>query len=55
VFLDRDLQVLGITPSLSPWRWARRRGARAVLELSAGEADRLGVRQGERLTCEAGT
>ncbi|HET8820470.1 MAG TPA: DUF192 domain-containing protein [Thermoleophilaceae bacterium] len=55
VFLDRDLHVLSITPSLSPWRWAHLRGARAVLELGAGEADRLGVRQGERLTYEAGT
>ena len=55
VFLDRDLHVLGVTPRLNPWRWARRRGARAVLELGAGEADRLGVRQGERLTYEAGT
>ena len=55
VFLDRNLQVLGVTPSLSPWRWARRRGARAVLELGAGEAGRLGVRQGERLTYGAGT
>ena len=55
VFLDRDLNVLGVTPRLSPWRWARRRGARAVLELGAGEANRLGVRQGERLTYGVGT
>ena len=55
VFLDRDLRVLGVTPRLRPWRWARRRGACAVLELGAGEADRLRVRQGERLTFEAGT
>lgn len=50
VFLDRELRVLGVTPALRPWRWARRAGARAVLELAAGEADRLGVRPGERLT-----
>jgi uncharacterized protein len=49
VFLDRGLQVVGVTPELRPWRWARRAGARAVLELGAGEADRLGVRAGERL------
>jgi uncharacterized membrane protein (UPF0127 family) len=55
VFLDRDLHVLDVTASVSPWRWARRRGARAVLELGAGEANRLGVRQGERLTYEGGT
>jgi len=50
VFLDRELQVVGVTPELKPWRWARRAGARAVLELGAGEAGRLGVRPGERLT-----
>jgi uncharacterized protein len=50
VFLDRELRVLGVTPGLRPWRWARRAGARAVLELAAGEADRRGVRPGERLT-----
>jgi uncharacterized protein len=50
VFLDRELRVLGVTPALRPWRWARRAGARAVLELPAGEAHRLGVRPGERLT-----
>jgi uncharacterized protein len=49
VFLDRELQVVGVTPKLKPWRWARRTGARAVLELGAGEADRLGVQPGERL------
>jgi uncharacterized membrane protein (UPF0127 family) len=50
VFLDRELRVLGVTPALRPWRWARRAGARAVLELAAGEAHRLGMRPGERLT-----
>ena len=55
VFLDREHQVVGVAPELRPWRWARRAGARAVLELGAGEAERLGVRPGERLTYEAGT
>jgi len=50
VFLDRDLRVVGVAPRLSPWRWARRARARAVLELSAGESERRGVRLGERLT-----
>jgi uncharacterized membrane protein (UPF0127 family) len=50
VFLDRELHVVGVTPGLKPWRWARRAGARAVLELGAGEADRVGVQPGERLT-----
>jgi uncharacterized membrane protein (UPF0127 family) len=49
VFLDRTLQVVGIAESLRPWRVAGRRGARAVLELPAGEAARRGLRPGERL------
>jgi hypothetical protein len=55
VFLDRELRVLGVAPDLRPWRWARRAGARAVLELGAGEADRLAVRPGELLTLREAT
>ena len=46
VWLDRDLQVLGVTPELRPWRTAGRRGAR---ELAAGESERIGLRAGDRL------
>jgi uncharacterized protein len=49
VFLDRDLTVLSVRPELRPWRMARQRGARAVLELPAGEAQRRSVRPGDRL------
>jgi uncharacterized protein len=49
VFLDRDLVVLGISPDLKPWRTAAQRGAKAVLELPAGEAERAGIQPGERL------
>ena len=49
VFLDRDLRVVDVIPNLRPWRIAGRRGARAVLELPAGEASRRGIRPGERL------
>lgn len=49
VFLDRDLNVLGVRRELPPWRMARQGGARAVLELPAGEAARRGVRPGDRL------
>jgi uncharacterized membrane protein (UPF0127 family) len=55
VFLDRDLRVVGVAPRLSPWRWARRARARAVLELSAGESERRGVRLGERLSVSDGS
>jgi uncharacterized protein len=49
VFLDREFRVVGVAPRLSPWRWARRARARAVLELSAGESERRGLQLGERL------
>src|SRR5437879_13854701 len=49
VWLDRDLHVVGTTPDLRPWRTARCRGARAALELPAGECERRGLRLGDRL------
>ena len=49
VFLDRDLAVLHVVPELAPWRAAGKRGAKAVLELAAGEAARRGLRPGDRL------
>lgn len=49
VFLTADLEVLAIRPAMPAWRVAGRRGARAVLELSQGEAERRGVVPGARL------
>jgi uncharacterized membrane protein (UPF0127 family) len=49
LFLDRELRVLQIVERLRPWRVASKRGARAVLELSAGESARRDVRVGDRL------
>jgi uncharacterized membrane protein (UPF0127 family) len=49
VFLDRDLRVVGIARDVRPWRLAGRRGARHVLELAAGEAERRGIRSDEQL------
>src|SRR5918996_3004280 len=49
VFLDRELTVVGIARDLRPWRVAGRRGAKAVLELAAGEAARAGLAAGDRL------
>jgi uncharacterized membrane protein (UPF0127 family) len=49
VFLDRELVVVGVVTNLRPWRVAARRGAKAVLELAAGETGRRGIRAGERL------
>jgi uncharacterized membrane protein (UPF0127 family) len=52
VFLGGDLRVLRVRSDLRPWRMAGQRGARAVLELPAGEADRRGIRPGDRLVIE---
>jgi uncharacterized protein len=49
VFVDRDLRVVRIVPDLRPWRLAGARGAHAVIELAAGECERRGLAEGERL------
>jgi uncharacterized protein len=49
VFLDRELTAVGVVPELRPWRTAGRRGAKAALELPAGEAARRGIKPGDRL------
>jgi uncharacterized membrane protein (UPF0127 family) len=49
VMLDRHLRVLGTVSALAPWRAAGARGARAVLELAAGQAAARGVRAGDVL------
>jgi uncharacterized membrane protein (UPF0127 family) len=50
VFLDRDSRVLKVVSDLVPWRTAACRGARSVLELPAGEANRHGLHAGASLT-----
>ena len=49
VFLDRDWRVVGIAGDVAPWRTAGRKGAKAVLELPAGESARRGLRTGDLL------
>jgi len=49
VFLDRDLRVIKVASDLRPWRAAGTRGAKAVLEIPAGEAGRRGLTVGDRL------
>ena len=50
VFLDATDRVVKVASALRPWRAAACRGARAVLELPAGEAARRGLRPGISLT-----
>jgi len=54
VFLDRTMRVVRIAPNLRPWRMAGQRGARLVLELDAGAAERNGISPGLRLRLEEG-
>jgi uncharacterized membrane protein (UPF0127 family) len=49
VFLDAELRVRHVRGDMGPWRTAASRGSRAVLELAAGESERRGVTEGERL------
>jgi hypothetical protein len=49
VFLSREHDVVAVVAEVRPWRAAWRRGARAVLELPAGEAGRRRLRAGDRL------
>jgi uncharacterized membrane protein (UPF0127 family) len=53
VFLDRELAVVGIEDSIAQWRAASQRGAKAVLELPAGESSLRGLAVGDRLTLAA--
>jgi uncharacterized protein len=53
VFLDQALVVLEITDAIEPWRAASQRGAKAVLELPAGESFRRGLAVGDQLTLAA--
>jgi hypothetical protein len=52
VFLDRDLRVVKVASDLRPWRAAGSRGAKAVLEIPAGEASRRGLTVGDQLIAE---
>ena len=52
VFLDEELVVLKVAPDVRPWRMRSHRGAKAVLELAAGEAERRGLEVGDRLEAE---
>ena len=53
VFLDRELEVVAVSAEVRPWRAARARGAKAALELAAGEAARRGIGRGVRLRIAA--
>jgi uncharacterized membrane protein (UPF0127 family) len=47
VFLDRESRVLRVASHLGPWKLAGCKGAKAVIELRAGECDRVGLAPGD--------
>jgi hypothetical protein len=53
VLLDSELRVLKLASDLGPWRTAGARRARAVLELAAGEVERLGIEVDDQLEVRA--
>ncbi len=52
VFLDRERRVVRIAADVRPWRAAAAKRSRAVLELAAGEAARVGLQPGHLLRLE---
>jgi uncharacterized membrane protein (UPF0127 family) len=49
VFLDAEMCVLSVREAVPAWRTVKQRGAKAALELTAGEAARVGIAPGDRL------
>jgi uncharacterized membrane protein (UPF0127 family) len=54
VFLDKDDVVVRLVTALPPWRASSCRRARSVLELAAGEAERVGLQEGDRVVTSTG-
>ena len=52
VWVDRDLNVLKVSHDVAPWRTPACKGAKGVVEMAAGEAKRLGVSAGDKLTLQ---
>jgi uncharacterized membrane protein (UPF0127 family) len=48
-FIDTSGTVVAVAKNVKPWRGAAGHGARFVLELAAGETERLGIATGDRL------
>ena len=52
VFLSRSGEVMKVSADVGPWRARSCRGAYAVLELAAGEAERRGITSGDHIETE---
>lgn len=49
VFLDADRRIVSVVAALPAWQFARAKGAKSVLELAAGECERLELVEGALL------
>ena len=49
VFLDAGWRIVSVATRLRPWRLAAAKTASSVLELAAGECERLGLAEGDAL------
>lgn len=52
LYLDGSGRILHIRPDLKPWRFSIYWRAASVLELAAGECQRLNIKPGDRLQCD---
>jgi uncharacterized membrane protein (UPF0127 family) len=50
VFLDSERRIVSVVRALRPWRLAAAKTAASVLELAAGECERLGLEEGDVLS-----
>jgi uncharacterized membrane protein (UPF0127 family) len=51
VYLDGNHQVVAIRPDLAPWRMSLCWKAKSVIELAAGECQRLRITPGDKIKC----
>lgn len=54
IFLDRNMEVVGLAARIPPWRARSARKAKSVLELAAGEIETRGVQIGDQLAVKHG-
>ena len=51
LYLNRAGEVIALRPHLAPWRMSLCLRAHSVVELAAGEAQRLGINLGDQILC----
>lgn len=51
LYLDGNERIIAIRPNLAPWRMSLCWKAKSVIELAAGECQRLRISPGDQITC----